>query len=421
MKIKVKKLDNGDISSIKKRKLKKPKKPNILFRTLLKIVSLPDLLAVKFKANRINMDKFPKKEPCLILMNHSSFVDLEIATSIFYPKAMNIVCTSDGFVGKNWLMREIGCMSTVKFTTDTKLVKDMLYTVKKLKSSILMYPEAGYSFDGTSTTLAGNIGKCIKLLKIPVVTVITHGAYHRQPLYNNLLKRKVPVSCDIEYVLTKEDILNKTEQEIEKIIQEKFSFDNWKWQQENNILIKEKRRAEGLNRVLYKCPCCGNESDLQTNGTILKCPKCQKEYELTENGFMKAKEGKTEFNHIPDWYKWEREEVKKEILNGTYKSEFDVDIMLMCDTYSIYSLGEGHLIHDIDGFRLEGLDGKISFNLKSEDTYSINSDFFWYQIGDVVSIGDVNKQFYCFPKHGKDVVAKIRLATEEIYKIQHIK
>ena len=124
----------------------------MFFRVLLKLVSLPDLLSVKFKANKINLDKLNKKEQCFILMNHSSFIDLEIAVSVLFPRPMNIICTSDGFVSKNWLMREIGCISTVKFTTDTKLVKEMLYAVKKLKTSILMYPEAGYSFDGTATT-----------------------------------------------------------------------------------------------------------------------------------------------------------------------------------------------------------------------------------------------------------------------------
>jgi hypothetical protein len=42
-------------------------------------------------------------------------------------------------------------------------------------------------------------------------------------------------------------------------------------------------------------------------------------------------------------------------------------------------------------------------------------------MGDIVSINDTKKQFYCFPKINKDVVAKIRLATEEIYKIKNNK
>lgn len=55
------------------KKLKAPKKPNILFKTLLKIVSIFDLHAVSFKANKIGMNKLNRKQLCMILMNHSSF------------------------------------------------------------------------------------------------------------------------------------------------------------------------------------------------------------------------------------------------------------------------------------------------------------------------------------------------------------
>ena len=90
----------------------RPKKPNVFFRTLLKTVSAPDLIATKFSCRHIGMEKLGKREPALFLMNHSSFIDLEIAANILYPRAFNIVATSDSFVGKSWLMRQIGCVPT---------------------------------------------------------------------------------------------------------------------------------------------------------------------------------------------------------------------------------------------------------------------------------------------------------------------
>lgn len=53
------------------------------------------------------MEKLGKKEPCLVLMNHSSFIDLKIASTVLYPRPLNIVCTSDGFVGKERFMRSL--------------------------------------------------------------------------------------------------------------------------------------------------------------------------------------------------------------------------------------------------------------------------------------------------------------------------
>lgn len=35
----------------------------------------------------------------------------------------------------------------------------------------------------------------------------------------------------------------------------------------------------------------------------------------------------------------------------------------------------------------------------------------------MICIGDTNAFYYCFPKEGGDIVAKTRLAAEEMYKI----
>ena len=193
MKIKVQKLSYKEVISLPTKDRFIPKKPNILFRTLLKIVSLPELIATRFKLNKINMDKLPKTS-CLYLMNHSSFTDLKIAVSILYPKPVNIISTLDGLVGQEWLMRNLGCVPTRKFIPDPFIVKDLNYCLKKLKSNVLMYPEAGYTFDGTCVTLPESLGKCVKLLGVPVVMIKTYGAFLRDPLYNNLQKRKIKIS-----------------------------------------------------------------------------------------------------------------------------------------------------------------------------------------------------------------------------------
>lgn len=52
----------------------------------------------------------------------------------------------------------------------------MLHAVKKLHSSEVLFPEAGYSIDGTATTLPDSTGKLVKMLGIPVVMIKTYGA-----------------------------------------------------------------------------------------------------------------------------------------------------------------------------------------------------------------------------------------------------
>ena len=64
-----------------------------------------------------------------------------------------------------------------------------------------MYPEASYSFDGTQTPLSHSLGKCIKLLKAPVVMIRTNGAFLSDPLHNGLQLRRTKVSAKMDYLI----------------------------------------------------------------------------------------------------------------------------------------------------------------------------------------------------------------------------
>ncbi|MCQ2592616.1 MAG: 1-acyl-sn-glycerol-3-phosphate acyltransferase [Treponema sp.] len=401
----------------------KPLYPSLFWRTLIKLISIPELKKTHFTYKTFGMEKLHKSEPCLILMNHSCFLDLQIAETVMYPRPMNIVCTSDGFVGKNNLMRKIGCIPTNKFVSDFVMVKNIKYALETLHSSVLMYPEASYSFDGTATPLPESLGKCLKLLKVPVVMIKTYGAFARNPLYNNLQIRNVDVSADVKYLLSPSEIEEKSVEDLNKILKEEFTFDNWKWQQENDVEITESFRADCLNRVLYKCCHCGCEGKMLGKGVDLTCNNCGTKWNLTEKGFIEkkhvvsAEKALNNFNHIPDWYNWQRQEVQKEIKEERYKIETDVDIYMMVNTDAVYKVGTGVLSHTKDGFVLKGCDGKLKYEQKAKSSYSLYSDYYWYEIGDMICIGDMKTLYYCFPKNAGDIVAKARLATEEIYKL----
>ena len=361
MKTKVTETNYEQVMALPKRPHKKPVKPNIFWRTLLKIVSAPALIKTGFKVKKVGMEKLGKKEPALILMNHSGFIDMEIAVSVLYPRAFNIITTSDAFIGMDWLMRQIGCVPTNKFTADTALIRDMMHIVKKQKSSIVLYPEASYSFDGTATDIGEATGKLVKLLKIPVVMIMTEGAFHHTPLYNNLIVRNNKVSATMTYVLSPEDIERMSVEEINEVLFKLFDYDHFKWQKDNKIVENHPRRAEMLNRALYKCPHCLTEGKTVGEGITLTCKACGKVYTMDEYGQMHANEGVTEFSHIPDWYKWERKCVREEIERGEYKLDCDVDILMTRDTKKLYKVGSGHLTHTIDGFVLDGCEGQLHY------------------------------------------------------------
>ena len=415
MKVKITKMPYEKVISLKKAKHKKPTKPCKLLKWVIRLISAGELKKVNFSYNFPDR-KALGKGPYLILMNHSSFLDLKMVASIFPNTDYNIVSTTDALIGKEFLMRTLGCIPTQKFVHDISLIKDMKYAIQKNKCSVVMYPEAGYSLDGCATILPENYGRLIKVLGVPTIFIRSYGAFHYDPLYNLLQIRKVNVSCDVEVIATKEETSTLSSEELSNRIEKCFSFDNFKWQKDNKIIIDEPFRADGLEKVLYKCPHCLKEGKMIGKGIHLKCNACGKTYELTTLGEMKALNGETEFSHIPTWFNWQRNSVKEDIINGNYKLNIPVRIMMVVDYKSVYDVCDGTLVHNENGFYLESDDKKLIYTQSPLATHTLNAEYYWYEIGDVISIGDKNALYYCFPK-ASGIVTKTRLAAEELYKI----
>ena len=425
MKTTIKKLDYEKVMALPKPKRRNPIRPNIFWRVLIYLLTFIGMAGTKFRYETEGFEKLKKNEPCLILMNHTCFQDMEVAHRILFPRAFNIVASNDGFIGffglMQWVMHWIGCIPTQKFVSDVSLIRDMEYCFKKLGTSVLMYPEACYSFDGTSTTLPAKMGILLKKFDVPVIMIETFGAFGRNPLYNELqIRRHVPITAKARVLYTREEIKEKTVRELSQGVEDAFGFDHFRWQQEQNLHIDQDFRADGLHRILYKCAACGAEGKMEGRGTGITCSACGKHWELTTLGQLEAAEGETEIPHIPDYYRWEREQVKQDILNGTYKLSCDVEIAMQVDNKAIYKVGYGHLVHDNSGFHLTGCDGKLDYTQPPQAGFGLYADYYWYEIGDVICIGDTQTHYFLFPQGGEPV-AKIRLAAEEMYKLYKAK
>jgi len=293
--------------------------------------------------------------------------------------------------------------------------------IKKQKCSILMYPEAGYSLDGTATRLPARLGGMVKRLGVPVLMIRSdEGGFLRDPLYNGLRLRRVRVGATLSCLVTREELKSLSVEELDGILNEAFRFDHFAAQQEKNVLVNEPFRATDLERVLYRCPACGAEGSMRGEGIHLTCRACRKEYELTETGALKATRGETEFSLVSRWFQWQREQVRRELEEGRYRVELPVEIGVIADHKCLYRMGDGTLVQDRSGITLRSADGSLCYHQDPYSSYSLNVDFFWYEIGDVIGIGNKERLYYCFPKIPFPV-AKARLAAEEMYEMPKIK
>ena len=110
--------------------------------------------------------------------------------------------------------------------------------------------------------------------------------------------------------------------------------------------------------------------------------------------------------------------MRKELESGTYRLETPVKIGMLVDHKALYMVGDGVLCHDEKGFHLTGCDGKLDYTQGPLSSHSLNADYFWYEIGDVIGIGNSDALYYCFPQDPNVSVTKARLAAEELYKLK---
>ncbi|MCU0104343.1 hypothetical protein N7603_01580 [Acholeplasma vituli] len=394
---------------------KRPVKERRVLMPIAWSLSFPTAWKRNLKINKVNMEGL--KPPYLLLCTHHAFIDFKVTTVATFPKRLNWVVAIDGFLFGEWLLRSVGAICKRKFVNDIKLVKHIRYVLNDLKGIVALYPEARYTLIGTNAILPASLGKMCKMLGVPVVVLNMHGNYLSQPQWN-LTQRKVPLMADMTQIIQQEELENLSVDEINERIQKAFVYDEYKWQKDNQIKIDFKDRMKNIHKVLYQCPSCFTEHQMNSDQNRIWCEACGKTYEQDEYGVLKATSGETEFTHIPDWYEFEREQVKKQILEGTYHIEDDVRIESLPNAKGFHVLGDGHLIHDVNGFRITG-DFDPNFNLIREplSLYGLHIEYNYKNHGDAIDISSLDNSFWIFPKTKKDIITKMHFGVEELYKL----
>lgn len=398
---------------------KLPIRQPIVMTNLLYLLCKLTMPRVPYQIEKINMEGV--KPPFMLLSNHMYFVDFKLSAMATYPFRVNNVATVDGYYRRPWIMELLGCICKRKFTTDLHLVKSIRHVLRENGDVLCMYPEARYSPVGTTAILPDSLGKLIKMNKVPVVVLLHHGNYLHTPFWNYRKPRKAPLYTTMTQILTAEQVAQMSVKEINAAVRQAMQYDEYKWQLERNIHITEPHRAEGLHKVLYQCPHCGTEHKMASEGADIYCTECGKRWHMTELGQLEAAEGETEFPHIPDWYEWQREQVHQQILRREYHFEDTVDVYSLPRCMKFVHLGQAKLTHDpVNGFVIEGEYRGQPYRVERPPLgmygVHIEYDYCYVKPFDCVDISTDKDSFYCYPTQ-KNVVTKLSLATEEIYKI----
>jgi hypothetical protein len=220
-------------------------------------------------------------------------------------------------------------------------------------------------------------------------------------------------------LFTAKDLAAASTGEINARIEQAFAYDDYDWQKKRGVRIPCEKRAEGLHKVLYQCPACKAEYQMASEGAQLRCGACKKTWTMLEDGSLRADGGETEFSHIPDWYEWERANVRREIEDGTYAATCPVRVESLPNADGYVGLGSGVMTHDQDGFRVRvsGQYGAFEMHKPVRSLYSCHIEYNYLgKYGDCVDLNTLEDTWYCYPYDCDFSVTKFALATEELYK-----
>jgi hypothetical protein len=350
-----------------------------------------------------------------------AFVDFKVTTMAIFPHRANYIVSIDGFIKRDWLLTHAGGICKRKFTNDVGLVREIIQVLNVNKDILCIYPEARYSEAGTTAILPPSLGKLVKMVKVPVVVLNMHGNYLHQPMWN-LHKRDVDLSADMTQIVRQDEVNTLTYQEINERIVKAFQYDEYKYQQDNHIKIDYEGRAEGLHHILYQCPSCKKEN-MDSKGHEIWCNECHKKWSLDEYGKLHASEGETEFDHVPDWYEFEREQVRQQILTGNYAIKTEAIVDSLPNAKGLITLGKATFIHNQDGFTLEGdFDGEHFLLQKPvNQMYSIHIEYNFHGHDEAISLSTLEDTYFIYPLELRNIATKVHFATEELYKLEKTK
>ncbi|MBQ7591680.1 MAG: hypothetical protein IJU46_04030 [Clostridia bacterium] len=397
---------------------RQPVKCRWFLKPLAWAIALPGVLAHRTKITKTGTDGL--RPPYLLLCNHNAFFDMKVSAMATFPRFGNYVVAIDGFIGREGLLRNLGCICKRKFTSDIRLIRRLVHVVRNGGIPVI-YPEARYSLCGTPAPLPESLGKVARMLGVPVVTLICHGHHINHPFWNTRRERGVaPTEAEMKLIITAEELKTLSADEVNDRIVAEFSYDDFSWQEEKRIKVKDPQRAVGLEKILYKCPHCEEEYGMYSEGAVLGCRGCGRKWYMDEYGRLSAEDGKTEYPHIPDWYEWERECVRREVAEGRYSTgDMPVTVESLPGARGFIPIGSGTMRHDMNGFSVSVTDSDgvtRTMEKKVPSLYSCHIEYeYLFKHGDCVDLNTLDDTWYIYPHSCGFSVTKMALATEELY------
>ena len=217
--------------------------------------------------------------PYLLLANHENSEDYSYLYYLANPKNPSCLinehyCNIPLF---KTVVKHCGFIPKKLFTTDFRAAMKLRTLIRK-GHPVLIYPEGRLSPDGRTNKIVEKGGEFYKKLGTDIVLVKIEGGYYAKPKWRRRTY-STEVDVTVKRVLKKSEIASMSGEELDRIIVETLYTDASLL---TNRRYRQRDKAAGLERLLYRCADCGALYTTKGKGNTLICRSCGAVHTLDE-------------------------------------------------------------------------------------------------------------------------------------------
>ena len=297
-----------------------------------------------------------QKRGCILIYNHYSDKDHYLISAATNCRRINYVLSGRFFFNKV-LTAILNLAKSIK----KDQFKPDLMAIRKIKKVleqdgiIAIAPAGQISINGAPIYISPAIVKLIRMCKSDVLALKMQGGHLSFPKWR-LTKRKCRMNLTFSKVLNCEDIDSFTDDEIYNKVVESISVHEYEDQLTMKRVIKGKNIISGLENELIKCPNCGEYYTNVTENNMMKCTNCGNTVVMDKYGLLNPLSEKDVcFKDEVDWYKYQKQELKKELEDPNFKFSAKVKMNSnIAKADKMEYVGDGVLTLTKDRFYYEG-------------------------------------------------------------------
>lgn len=246
----------------------------------------------------------------MVFANHAHTLDPFFISAV-YPYHIRWVAGSYlfkmkgvGYLLRNW----VGCIPKTQGRNDLQTIRNISGALKN-GDIVGVFPEGTRTWDGDMMDITTGTAKLVRLFKVPVVFIHIRGGFPSRPRWADK-ERKGPVTVEVYKTLTPEEIASMDKAQLEEVVSDCLGFSNDEWQEDARIPYKGRRRAEGIESLLYQCPCCGAYSVIRASKDRITCSNCGAHAVLDDYDRLTECD-RIGFSKLSQWHAFERQGLER--------------------------------------------------------------------------------------------------------------